>query len=281
MFFVITVWFVLSLVIASAAGQRGRSVVGWFLLSILTTPLLAGIFLLFPPLRDLTLSVDDNALQESISKGLSIEPPRKRGIGRLIVVLAILSFVIVVIPTINNMANKSPTTTAEDRAREAEAAEMAARERHVAIIKEATRKAADRADAPQASATAEAIAMQTTQKKIEDARALTAEQWAPYLQLSTQIQIGIKCKVLDDIFSANIAGMSIGTIMTNQQIQNGIYGDTKMVVAQEMAKAAERGRLLVENKSDPGFCSRFFSDPADRARLRQTVNDLVRLAQRS
>jgi Na+-transporting methylmalonyl-CoA/oxaloacetate decarboxylase gamma subunit len=149
MFFVIIVWVVLSLVIGSAAGQRGRSAFGWFLLSILTTPLLAGIFLLlFPPLRDLTLSVDDEALQESISKGLSIETPRKRGIGRLIVVLAILSFIIVAIPTINNMANKSPTTTAKDRDREAEAAEMAARERHAAIVEEATRNAAARAAAP-------------------------------------------------------------------------------------------------------------------------------------
>ena len=114
------------------------------------------------------------------------------------------------------------------------------------------------------------------QQRIDDARALTAEQWAPYLQLITRIQIGIKCKVLDDLLSANVAATTIGNIMDKQQIQNGLIGDTTMVVQQEMAKATERGRLLVENKSDPGFCSRFFSDPADRARLRQIVNDLMR-----
>jgi Na+-transporting methylmalonyl-CoA/oxaloacetate decarboxylase gamma subunit len=145
-------------VIGSAASQRGRSAFGWFLLSILTTPLLAGIFLLlYPPSRDLPLSVDDNALQESISKGLSIEPQRKRGIGRLIVVLAILSFVIVVIPTIYNMANKSPTTTAEDRAREAEAAEMAARERHADIIEDPHSAAAPTATTNNEAATPAAI----------------------------------------------------------------------------------------------------------------------------
>jgi hypothetical protein len=73
MFAFLIAYFILSLVIGSAASQRGRNAFGWFLLSMLTTPLLAGVFLLlFPSLRDPAierLSVDDEALQQSIRKG--------------------------------------------------------------------------------------------------------------------------------------------------------------------------------------------------------------------
>lgn len=67
------VYLILSLVIGSAASQRGRNAFGWFLLSMLTTPLLAGVFLLlFPSLRDPTIeatAVSDEELQRALKKG--------------------------------------------------------------------------------------------------------------------------------------------------------------------------------------------------------------------
>ncbi len=90
MLFVLIVYFILSLVIGSAASQRGRSAFGWFLVSILTTPLLAGVFLLlFPSLNDPT-SVDDKALQEAIRRGRPVGPPQKLGVRGLTVSLTIL-----------------------------------------------------------------------------------------------------------------------------------------------------------------------------------------------
>jgi uncharacterized protein YecT (DUF1311 family) len=97
MFFVFIVYFILSLVIGSAAAQRGRSAVGWFLVSILTTPLLAGVFLLlFPSLHD-PASVDDRALQESINKGQAVGLPKKQAVGGFFVLLAVTGFAIFVI----------------------------------------------------------------------------------------------------------------------------------------------------------------------------------------
>src|SRR5260370_29170681 len=78
MFFVLIIWFSLSVVIGIAASQRGRDAFGWFLLSILTTPLLAGVLLLlFPPLRDYATWVNDQTLQGSIEKR-KIEPKFSR-----------------------------------------------------------------------------------------------------------------------------------------------------------------------------------------------------------
>src|ERR1700733_10490480 len=94
MLFVAAAWFILSFVIGSAANQRGRSAVGWFLVSIFTTPLLAGVFLLlFPSLRD-PASVDDKALQESIRKGPHPGTQQKRAVARVFISLAIVGSVI-------------------------------------------------------------------------------------------------------------------------------------------------------------------------------------------
>jgi hypothetical protein len=71
-------WFILSFVIAGAAYERGRSAFGWFLFSIVFSPLIAGLFLLlFPPLS----SVDDQTLQGTIraTDQLSIAVQELRG----------------------------------------------------------------------------------------------------------------------------------------------------------------------------------------------------------
>lgn len=47
--FFLILWFVISVVIAGAASNRGRSGFGWFLLSFFFSPLLAGILLLLLP----------------------------------------------------------------------------------------------------------------------------------------------------------------------------------------------------------------------------------------
>lgn len=75
-------WFILAVVIANAARQRGRNGFGWFLISIFTTPLLAGVLLLiFPPLLGPidNPAVDDRALRNAIlTAELAANPPRGR-----------------------------------------------------------------------------------------------------------------------------------------------------------------------------------------------------------
>jgi hypothetical protein len=43
------IWVILSIVIGVGAGSRGRSGVGWFFLSLITSPLIAGILLALMP----------------------------------------------------------------------------------------------------------------------------------------------------------------------------------------------------------------------------------------
>jgi TPR repeat protein len=141
------------------------------------------------------------------------------------------------------------------------------------------RLAADKGDATAAnnlkSLTTNRAASAARQQRIDDARALTAEQWAAYRQLITRIEIGYKCGLYDQM-QANVAVLGVRSIMDQQQIQNGLAADTTIDAYQEIARAVEQGRLLADDKSEPEFCSKFFSDPADRARLRQIVSDLVR-----
>lgn len=82
-------WFMLSFVIASAASQRGRGPFGWFLLSILITPIVAALFLLlFPPLDNPVMAtVNDRALGEAIEHA---EPPPRKGFGPLVALVALV-----------------------------------------------------------------------------------------------------------------------------------------------------------------------------------------------
>jgi hypothetical protein len=81
-------WFVLSFVVANAASQRGRGKYDWFALSILTSPILAALFLLlFPPIHHQggAYSVDDQRLYAAIEID---EPYRGTGRGASIAVRA-------------------------------------------------------------------------------------------------------------------------------------------------------------------------------------------------
>ena len=49
---ILSLWFLLSFVIAAGADARGRSPFGWFLLSLIASPLLAALFLLLFPARE-------------------------------------------------------------------------------------------------------------------------------------------------------------------------------------------------------------------------------------
>jgi hypothetical protein len=69
---VLLIWIILAIVIGNAASQRGRSGFGWFLVSLLLSPVIAGILLLlFPSRRDEWTEVDDAALEAAIRKGRS------------------------------------------------------------------------------------------------------------------------------------------------------------------------------------------------------------------
>jgi hypothetical protein len=79
-------WFVLSFVVANAASQRGRGKFDWFALSILTSPVLAALFLLlFPPVHHHggAYPVDDQRLHGAIEIG---EPDGARGHGASIAI---------------------------------------------------------------------------------------------------------------------------------------------------------------------------------------------------
>jgi hypothetical protein len=72
--FVLIAWFILSVVIAGAAKERGRGAFNWFLISIFFSPLIAGLFLLlFPPIS----SIDDEALQRSIRAADQLAEPAR------------------------------------------------------------------------------------------------------------------------------------------------------------------------------------------------------------
>jgi hypothetical protein len=86
---VLILWFMLSFVIASAASQRGRGPFGWFLLSILTTPIVAALFLLLFPLLDNAAmsTVNDRSLGQAIEQA---EPSARKGFRPLIALVAIV-----------------------------------------------------------------------------------------------------------------------------------------------------------------------------------------------
>ena len=112
---------------------------------------------------------------------------------------------------------------------------------------------------------AAAPAPTSRQQQIDDYRALTLEQWRGYTQLVTTIEIGFKCGVVEETL-ANVAVMRIAQMMDEQKANNGLINDTTLDVNAAIKKAVEDGRVAAD-------CSRF--SPADRARLRQTVDILI------
>jgi len=97
--FGLIVWLVVSIVIATAASQRGRSGLAWFLFSIFLSPLIAGFcLLLFPPIRD--LGTDRIPTSDDVLYGYSESTPRRRmGGGWLLLFSAILAFAAIFVLT--------------------------------------------------------------------------------------------------------------------------------------------------------------------------------------
>lgn len=57
MFFVLLVWIIFSIVVGYAAAARGRSSIGWFLVALFFSPIIAVLFLIaFPSRRDELIS---------------------------------------------------------------------------------------------------------------------------------------------------------------------------------------------------------------------------------
>jgi hypothetical protein len=110
-----------------------------------------------------------------------------------------------------------------------------------------------------------ANAQQALRQQIEDARALTLEQWRPYTQLVTAIEIGFKCDAVNETL-ANVAVQRIALMMDEHKANNGLINDRTLDVGAAIKKAIEDGRVSAD-------CSRLL--PADRARLRQTVAGLA------
>jgi hypothetical protein len=91
------IWVTLAIIIGAAARARGRSGVGWFLLAVVLSPLIAGLLLIiFPDLRTHALladirsasSVDDRALSRNLEG--KRRRPRLR-VGWLLMLAAIVA----------------------------------------------------------------------------------------------------------------------------------------------------------------------------------------------
>jgi hypothetical protein len=74
---------VLAVVVGSAAGGRGRSGIGWLLLALIFSPLIAGLLLaILPDLRTHEMlktitdvsSVDDRELRRNVQRGAGWHP---------------------------------------------------------------------------------------------------------------------------------------------------------------------------------------------------------------
>jgi hypothetical protein len=65
---ILIVWVVVSIIVGVAAGSRGRNGIGWFLVAMCLSPVLALLLLLaFPPLKaDENLKINDAELRKNI-----------------------------------------------------------------------------------------------------------------------------------------------------------------------------------------------------------------------
>jgi hypothetical protein len=92
MTFALIFWLIFSVVVASAAKARGRDPVGWLLLSIVTTPIIAGFFLLLFPVSHPDLAaVDDRGLEAAIRRS---GHSNKNGLTKQVILLAVIGVVL-------------------------------------------------------------------------------------------------------------------------------------------------------------------------------------------
>lgn len=110
-------------------------------------------------------------------------------------------------------------------------------------------------------------------QRINDAIALTREQWQGFHPLIRNIEIGFRCGVIDQ-FSTDFAFQYIINQMVHQKWNNGLINDTTLDVTKDVQAVVDEAKLIADEKVDPGFSSRVFT-PADRERLRQTVNRMM------
>ncbi len=112
------------------------------------------------------------------------------------------------------------------------------------------------------------------QSRLDDARALTTQQWTLTSKLIVLIEIGRACGVVEDGWGHAAIEIGIRRMLVNQGIANGVAGDPSMDVQldAEIKRATEQGRGIA---SAPEFCSRNLS-PADRARIRELADNLMR-----
>jgi hypothetical protein len=99
---ILIVWLGLAVLIGVAAHARGRSGVYWFLLALIASPLVAGLFLALMPDLRLRLSlegeaykVDDRKLQESIRRGRATRWHTPLYVLRLVIIAAAIAGVYV------------------------------------------------------------------------------------------------------------------------------------------------------------------------------------------
>ena len=88
MIIVVVCWFVLATVVGAAAGGRGRSRVGWFVLALILSPLVGVLLAILPDLRTHEMpkeiasasasasvsSVDDRELMRNVQRGTGWHP---------------------------------------------------------------------------------------------------------------------------------------------------------------------------------------------------------------
>ena len=81
-------WIVLAIIVGVAANTRGRSPVGWTLLALVVSPLIAGLLVLALPNMHVEFAVDEAALRRNVER-----PPRPFPWARLAVGIIFVSVI--------------------------------------------------------------------------------------------------------------------------------------------------------------------------------------------
>lgn len=117
---------------------------------------------------------------------------------------------------------------------------------------------------------------QWRQERRAENRALLMREWGPLLDRVSGISTVFSCGVYDDQQTANLALLEIGNIMSQQQIDLGLIGDATLDADHLIQEAAQKGKAA----ATPSVCEAARAmPPAERARMRQDIARLARLAQ--
>ena len=86
-------WLALSIIVGIAANTRGRNPVSWFFLSVLLSPVIAGLLLLALPGKGLNFAANDAELWRNIN-GDEYQPQESKFVGLFIALIICAIFIV-------------------------------------------------------------------------------------------------------------------------------------------------------------------------------------------